>query len=60
MAQYTVGHMKRTAEMKTLCSEVPGLYLAGNGYHGIGLPDCIEMGRGAARRIAGGLMPPLP
>jgi oxygen-dependent protoporphyrinogen oxidase len=52
MAQYTVGHQKRVAEILALSAGIPGLYLAGNGYQGIGLPDCIEMGRAAAKSIA--------
>ncbi len=50
MAQYTVGHNKRVAQVKEiLAAKVPGLYLAGNGYQGIGIPDCIEMGRAAGK-----------
>jgi oxygen-dependent protoporphyrinogen oxidase len=30
-----------------------GLHLAGNAYEGIGIPDCIRMGRQAAERILG-------
>ncbi len=52
MAQYTVGHQKRVEEMQSLASAIPGLYLAGNGYQGIGIPDCIELGRLAAKRTA--------
>ena len=52
MAQYTVGHQKRVKTMMSLCDQIPGLHLAGNGYQGIGLPDCIEMGRAAANRVA--------
>ncbi len=51
MAQYTVGHQKRVKTMMSLCDQIPGLHLAGNGYQGIGLPDCIEMGRAAANRV---------
>ncbi len=50
MAQYTVGHQKRVKTMMSLCDQIPGLHLAGNGYQGIGLPDCIEMGRAAATK----------
>ena len=53
MAQYTVGHGERMAELESRIAGVPGLYLAGNGYHGIGVPDCIHMGKQAAVRIAG-------
>lgn len=52
MAQYTVGHAVRIAELESRMTSLPGLYLAGNAYHGIGVPDCVRMGRQAAERIA--------
>jgi protoporphyrinogen/coproporphyrinogen III oxidase len=51
MAQYTVGHTARVKEIKERTSRVPGLYLAGNAYDGIGIPDCIRTGRAAAKSI---------
>ena len=51
MAQYIVGHGARLKEIESRTSTVPGLYLAGNAYTGIGIPDCIRMGRQAAARI---------
>ena len=51
MAQYTVGHPQRLAEMEARVAAIPGLYLAGNAYSGIGIPDCIRMGRAAAEGI---------
>jgi oxygen-dependent protoporphyrinogen oxidase len=51
MAQYTVGHPRRVAEIEARLAPVPGLHLAGNAYRGIGIPDCIRMGRVAAERI---------
>ncbi|MFB3827601.1 MAG: protoporphyrinogen oxidase [Bryobacteraceae bacterium] len=51
MAQYTVGHLRRTAELEARAAEIPGLHLAGNAYHGIGVPDCIRMGKQAAEAI---------
>jgi protoporphyrinogen/coproporphyrinogen III oxidase len=51
MAQYTVGHAKRMAEIKSRAAAIDGLYLAGNGYDGIGIPDCIRTGRAAAKAI---------
>ncbi len=51
MAQYTVGHPQRLAEMESRVAAIPGLYLAGNAYTGIGVPDCIRMGRAAAEKI---------
>jgi oxygen-dependent protoporphyrinogen oxidase len=51
MAQYPVGHMERLAEIETRAAAIPGLYLAGNAYQGIGIPDCIRMGKTAAEKI---------
>ncbi len=52
MAQYPVGHSARVEEIEARVAAIPGLHLAGNAYHGIGIPDCIRMGRRAAERIA--------
>jgi oxygen-dependent protoporphyrinogen oxidase len=30
---------------------LPGLRLAGNAYDGIGIPDCIRLGRKAAKEL---------
>lgn len=51
MAQYTVGHGQRIAELESRLAKVPGLHLAGNAYYGIGVPDCVRMGKQAAERI---------
>jgi oxygen-dependent protoporphyrinogen oxidase len=51
MAQYTVGHGQRLAEIQARAAAIPGLYLAGNAYTGIGIPDCIRMGKAAAEEI---------
>jgi oxygen-dependent protoporphyrinogen oxidase len=47
MAQYTVGHKRRMATVRAAVENLPGLALAGNGYEGIGVPDCIRTGRAA-------------
>jgi len=52
MAQYPVGHTARIAELESRVAALPGLYLAGNAYQGIGIPDCIRMGRAASDKIA--------
>jgi protoporphyrinogen/coproporphyrinogen III oxidase len=54
MAQYAVGHEKRVARIEELVRTIPGLYLAGNAYHGIGIPDCVRMGQEAATAIISG------
>lgn len=50
MAQYTVGHAVRVEEITRRTAAVTGLHLAGNAYYGIGIPDCIRLGREAAGR----------
>lgn len=59
MAQYTVGHAKRVDRIEELVNRMPGLYLAGNAYHGIGIPDCVRMGQEAATKISAGYKPEL-
>jgi oxygen-dependent protoporphyrinogen oxidase len=53
MAQYAVGHKARMQRVNARVSTLPGLRLAGNAYDGIGVPDCIRLGRKAARELAG-------
>jgi protoporphyrinogen/coproporphyrinogen III oxidase len=50
MAQYGVGHLERLQRIDNLLTQVPGLALAGNGYRGIGVPDCIRSGADAATK----------
>ena len=51
MAQYAVGHKKRMQSITNRVAALPGLRLAGNAYDGIGVPDCIRLGRQAAREL---------
>ncbi len=51
MPQYNTGHLARLERIQTELAQLPGLALAGNGYRGIGLPDCIHSGREAASSI---------
>jgi len=57
MAQYAVGHQERIERIAARVAALPGLRLAGNAYDGIGIPDCIRLGRQAARELAGGAPP---
>jgi oxygen-dependent protoporphyrinogen oxidase len=50
MAQYGVGHLERLQRIDNLLAKLPGLALAGNGYRGIGVPDCIRSGSQAAAK----------
>lgn len=51
MAQYAVGHQERIARIAERVALLPGLRLAGNAYDGIGIPDCIRLGRKAAKEL---------
>ena len=51
MAQYAVGHQERKRRIAERVVALPGLKLAGNAYDGIGIPDCIRLGRQAAREL---------
>lgn len=51
MAQYAVGHQGRMRRVQDRLQALPGLQLAGNAYDGIGIPDCIRLGRQAARDL---------
>ncbi len=55
MPQYTVGHGERVAEIEALVERIPGLHLAGNAYHGIGIPDCVRSARSVADRMLNNL-----
>jgi oxygen-dependent protoporphyrinogen oxidase len=54
MAQYAVGHQERMARVAARVAMLPGLRLAGNAYDGIGIPDCIRLGRKAAKELLAG------
>lgn len=43
MPQYTVGHRERVAKLKEQVAEhLPGVFLTGSSYEGVGVPDCID------------------
>jgi protoporphyrinogen/coproporphyrinogen III oxidase len=51
MAQYAVGHMERVGRIEARVAGLPGLRLVGNAYDGIGISDCIRLGRRAAKEL---------
>jgi protoporphyrinogen/coproporphyrinogen III oxidase len=52
MPQYTVGHKERMEKVKTsLSAELPGVFLAGGSFEGVGIPDCINQGIGAMKKV---------
>lgn len=51
MPQYNLGHPEILARIDAALEDHHGLALAGNGYRGIGIPDCIHSGELAAEKI---------
>lgn len=45
---YRVGHRDLVGRIETRAAALPGLFLAGNGYRGAGIPDCVRSGEAAA------------
>ena len=52
LPQYGVGHLERMAELAKRVRKIDGLWLLGNGYRGVGLPDLIRDARTAVREFA--------
>jgi oxygen-dependent protoporphyrinogen oxidase len=50
--QYTLGHGDRVAAIEAATAALPGLWLTGNGYRGVGVNDCVRDGR----RVAAGVL----
>lgn len=52
MPQYTVGHKERIENAKKQAEEnLPGVFLAGSSYDGLGVPDCIDQGEKVVRSV---------
>ena len=51
LPQYTVGHLRRLGVVEEHLRALPGLYIVGNAYKGVGVPDCIASGKRAAEHI---------
>ena len=51
MPQYNLGHPEILKRIDAALKDHPGLALAGNGYRGIGIPDCIHSGELAVHKI---------
>jgi len=51
MPQYNLGHPELLKRIDAALENHPGLALAGNGYRGIGIPDCIHSGELAVERV---------
>jgi oxygen-dependent protoporphyrinogen oxidase len=55
MPQYTLGHLDRVAAVERELAGLPGLFVAGHAYRGVGIPDCIASGETAAEAVLAGL-----
>lgn len=55
MPQYLVGHVERVGAVRQELKGLPGLYLAGSAFDGVGVPDCIRLGERIAASVAEGL-----
>ncbi len=55
MPQYVLGHLERLEAIQAHLTRLPGLYLTGSAYRGVGLPDGIRAGAETAGAILGAL-----
>jgi oxygen-dependent protoporphyrinogen oxidase len=53
MPQYVVGHGARCRAIQASLREQRRLYLVGNAYDGVGIPDCVRLAKETAKQIAG-------
>ena len=52
MPHYQVGHLDLVESIESAVKRHEGLFLAGNAYRGVGIPDCIRSGETAASMVA--------
>lgn len=52
LPEYRIGHRRRVAEIRKGIEAFPSLTLAGNYLDGVGMPDCVRLGRKAVSRLA--------
>jgi oxygen-dependent protoporphyrinogen oxidase len=51
MPQYNIGHLERIDRVESNIARTPGVEIAGNMLHGVGIPDCIVSGETAASNL---------
>ena len=51
MPQYTLGHEARVRGVEERLARLRGVAVAGNAYHGVGIPDCVRSGEAAADTV---------
>jgi oxygen-dependent protoporphyrinogen oxidase len=57
MPQYRVGHLTRIETIEHRLAALPGLFLAGGAYRGVGIADCVRSGEAAAEAAVSGGFP---
>jgi oxygen-dependent protoporphyrinogen oxidase len=56
MPQYCLGHLDRLQRIEARRAQIPGLYLTGNAFDGVGIPQCIRH----AKRVVAQMIATLP
>jgi len=51
MPQYEVGHLERLARLDSALAALPGVFVSGSAYRGVGIPDCVRQGGETAERV---------
>ncbi len=51
MPVYFVGHLEQVAAIEAEAALYPGLFLTGNAYRGLGIPDCVRQANQAAQSL---------
>lgn len=54
-AQHEVGHLDLVAAIERRLAALPGLFVTGSGFRGVGVPDCVADARVTGSQIAGWL-----
>ncbi|MGD0637427.1 MAG: protoporphyrinogen oxidase [Nitrososphaerales archaeon] len=53
LAQYNLGHSDKLKALDEAMEKLPGVFLTGSAYRGVGLPDCIKQAGLAASEVVG-------
>lgn len=49
--QHEVGHLARVESIERALTRLPGLFVTGSGFRGVGIPDCVADGRATAEQV---------
>ncbi|HEV8131210.1 MAG TPA: protoporphyrinogen oxidase [Acidobacteriota bacterium] len=54
--QYLIGHEEKMAYVRQALKSLPGVYLLGSSYGGVGVPDCVAQARQVAEEMLKGMV----